>query len=117
MDTHSVGALSNRLNISDARGQRGYLQVTRHSDQRKVVLSQWREGVCVASTPVDVAELPALIGMLAEALGDAATVSPDRPGSGVDRSFRSRIRKYLRPTPARIVELPRLHGRRQEELE
>jgi hypothetical protein len=52
-----------------------------------------------------VSELPALIGVLAEALGDAVGVSPRREDRA-DRSIRSRIRKYFRPTVARIVEIP-----------
>jgi hypothetical protein len=111
-----VSALLNRLNIPDARGKRAYLQVTRHSDQRKVVLSQWRDGLCVASTPVDVAELPALIAMLAEALGDAATVPSDVSKQRAHRSFWDRARRYFRPTLGRIVELPHVHDRGQEEI-
>jgi hypothetical protein len=100
-----VGALPNRLNIRDTRGPRAYLQVTRHRDQRTVVVSQWRDDICVASTPLDVSELPALIGVLAEALGDAVTASPRHEG-GADRSLWLRIRRHFRPTLARIVELP-----------
>lgn len=62
MDTHFVGALPNRLSFPDTRGKRAYLQVTRHSGQRKVVLSQWRDGICVASTPLDVSELLGSLG-------------------------------------------------------
>jgi len=102
-----VGVLLNRINIADERGQRSYLQVTHHNDQRKVVLSQWREGICVASTPLDVSELPALIGVLADALGDAAAISPRPLEIREHRSFRTRVRNLLNPTIARIVKLPR----------
>lgn len=107
-----MGALPNRLSIPDARGKRAYLQVTRHSDQRRVVLSQWRDGICVASTPLDVSELPALIGMLAEAMGDAVAATPraDRP----DRSLWARIRDRFHPTLGRIIELPRFHDEQAE---
>ena len=60
-----------RLSIPDARGQGATLRVTKHPEQRKIVLSHWRDGVCVASTPVELTEVPALIGVLADALGDA----------------------------------------------
>ena len=106
MDTRPVGALPNRLNIRDTRGRRAYLQITRHRDQRTVVVSQWRDDTCVASTPLDVSELPALIGVLAEALGDAVAVSPRHEG-GAERSIWLRIRRHFRPSLARVVELPR----------
>jgi hypothetical protein len=108
VDTPSVGALPNRLHLPDARNKRAYLQVTRHGDQRKLVFSQWRDGVCVASTPVEVSELPALIGVLAEALGDAAAAPPAVQNSK-DGSFWGKLRRCVHPTPARIVELPHLH--------
>ena len=52
-----VGGHPNRLHIPDARGQGASLRVTRHPDQRKVVLSHWRDGVCVASTPIELSEV------------------------------------------------------------
>jgi hypothetical protein len=69
------------------------------------VLSHWRDGVCVASTPVDLREVPALIGALADALGDAidgptaTTVPPSK------ESLLSVIRRWLRPRLAQITEL------------
>jgi hypothetical protein len=111
-----VGAPPNRINISDSRGQKAYLQVTRHRDQRKVVLSQWRDGTCVASTPLDVSELPGLISVLAEALGDATTMPPRLPGSVGHGSLWSMVKSYLRPTLARVVEFPQLHERKQDEV-
>ena len=116
--TQSVGALPNRLNIPDARGSGASLRVTRHSDQRKVVLSHWRDSVCVASTPVDLSELPALIGVLAEALGDAVRIS-DSPS--VSRSPKpspwSKLRNLFRPALAKVVELPVTRGKQQEGTE
>jgi hypothetical protein len=101
-----VGALPKRLNIPDARGTGAYLRVTRHPDERKVVLSHWRDDVCVASTPVELNELPALIGVLADALGDAAA-EPDRDlvGSSTTPSRRSKLRNRLRPALAKVVDL------------
>ena len=46
------------LTIPDARGSGAYLRVTRHPEQRKVVISHWRDDVCVASTPVELVEVP-----------------------------------------------------------
>ena len=69
-----------RLVMSDARGSQGTLRVTWHAAPRKIVISQWRKEVCVASTQLEVGEAPRLIAVLAEALGQAATASS--PGSG-----------------------------------
>ena len=68
---HNHKMRPNRLSIPDARGHGASLRVTRHPEQRKIVLSHWRDGLCVASTPVELSEVPALIGVLADALGDA----------------------------------------------
>jgi hypothetical protein len=105
--TQGVGALPNRLNIPDARGHGAYLRVTKHPDQRKVVLSHWRGTLCVASTPVDLGEVPAIIGVLADALGDAVA-APDPVSAAVPpvRSPWSRLRDRLRPAMAKVVELP-----------
>jgi hypothetical protein len=95
-----------RLSIPDSRGQGATLRVTKHPEQRKVVLSHWRDGVCVASTPVDLNEVPSLIGVLADALGDAidSTVAKESaPPSKV--SLLSVIRSWLRPRLAQITEL------------
>lgn len=102
-----MGAAPNRITIPDSRGQGASLRVTRHAEQHKVVLSHWRDGLCVASTPIDLTEIPALIGLLAEALGDAVTSAelqstekPMRP------SLWSKLREFLRPTLAKIVDFP-----------
>jgi hypothetical protein len=95
-----------RFIIPDARGQGASLRVTRHPEQGKVVISHWREDVCVASTPVDMSELPALIGVLADALGDAVSSSESPPGMASDETrFLSRIRRWLRPRVAQIIDL------------
>jgi hypothetical protein len=82
------------------------LRVTRHPDQRKVVLSHWRDGICVASTPIELSEVSALIGVLVDALGDAAT-GPDASSttSGSRPSVLSRIKAVFRPTLAKIIDL------------
>ena len=94
------------LSIPDARGQEAHLRVTRHPEQRKVVLSHWRDGLCVASTPVEVGEVPALIGILADALGDAvecpAATPRARRGMGV---LLERLDHWLRPRLAQVAEL------------
>jgi hypothetical protein len=70
------------------------------------VLSHWRDGVCVASTPIELSEVPALIGVLADALGEAIDGN-GHPSleSGSMSSPLSRIRLWLRPKLARVTEL------------
>jgi hypothetical protein len=80
-----------------------------------VVLSHWRDGVCVASTPVDLGELPALIGVLAEALGDAAAISPPSTSGGPGKpSIWRQARDHFRPALGEIVQLPHRHGLQRE---
>jgi hypothetical protein len=95
-----------RLSIPDARGHGASLRVTKHPEQRKIVLSHWRDGVCVASTPVELSEVPGLIGVLADALGDAIDATPDETTAPPSRgSLLSVIRSWLRPRLAQITEL------------
>ncbi len=107
-----MGALPLRVNIPDVRGSGGSLRITWHPDKRTVVVSHWRGSVCVASTPVEVSELPGLIGILAEALGEAATMSdvpsPERPAAP---SVRTRLKNLLRPPLAKVVDLSVTRGK------
>lgn len=109
-----VGALPKRIGISDARDNGASLRVTRHPRQRKVVLSHWRDGVCVASTPVDIEELPGLIGVLVGALGDAASVSDPPASMDPTPSTWSKRRSRFRPTVATVVHLPLVRDLRWE---
>ena len=103
---HNPGMHPRRLSIPDARGRGATLRVTKHPEQHKVVLSHWRDGVCVASTPVELSEVPGLIGVLADALGDAvdatATEGVTAPSQG---SLLAALRRWLRPRLAQITEL------------
>lgn len=94
------------LTIQDARGQGATLRVTRHPEQHKIVLSHWRDDVCVASTPIELSEASALIGVLADALGDAIpTTQPINGASPTSGSaLLTRIHDWLRPRLAQIVE-------------
>ena len=95
-----------RLSIPDARGHGATLRVTKHPEQRKIVLSHWRDGVCVASTPVELSEVPALIGVLADALGDAIdTTDGDQHRPAAEGIPVSVVRSWLRPKLAQITEL------------
>jgi hypothetical protein len=71
-----------------------------------VVLSHWRDGICVASTPIEFTEIPALIGVLADALGDALPTSDSRSVVVSARpTLWSRARGLFRPPLAKVVEL------------
>ncbi len=73
-----MGGNPKTLTIPDARGNGASFRVTRHQAERKIVLSQWRDGVCVASTPIELSDVPALIGIFADALGEAVVESVAR---------------------------------------
>lgn len=94
-----------RLMIPDARGHGASLRVTRHPEQKKVVLSHWRDGLCVASTPIELSEVSALIGVLADALGEAVDATAQRPPAPDPRSPLDAVRRWLRPRLAQIVDL------------
>jgi hypothetical protein len=101
-----VGGHPNRISIPDARGHGASLRVTRHPPERKIVLSHWRDGVCVASTPIELNEVSALIGVLADALGDAVGVTDITPAPASARpSIVSTLRNWFRPKLAQITEL------------
>ena len=94
------------LSIPDSRGRGATLRVTRHPEQNKVVLSQWRDGVCVASTPIELTEVSALIGVLADALGDAIDLtSPASETQSRGAQLLAELRAWLKPRLAQIVEL------------
>ena len=61
-----------QLQIADPRNAGRHLRLSWHASKQVVVFSQWRDGVCVATTPVELAEIPAVIGALVSALEDAA---------------------------------------------
>jgi hypothetical protein len=82
------------------------------------VLSHWRNDVCVASTPVQLTELPALIGVLVDALGDAVvSPEPDLVSSPKDPSRWSKRRNRFRPVLAKVVDLPVRRGQSPERID
>jgi hypothetical protein len=103
---HNPGMRPRRLSIPDARGRGATLRVTKHPEQHKVVLTHWRDGVCVASTPVELSEVPGLIGVLADALGDAVdATAPEGVTAPSQGSLLAALRRWLRPRLAQITEL------------
>lgn len=61
----------------------------------------------MASTPIEIGEVSALIGVLADALGDAiGATAPAPPASAPGRpSVLATLRRWFRPEPAQITEL------------
>ena len=55
----------------DARGADRALRVSWHSEADLVVLSMWRDNVCVGSFRLAVDEVPGLIAFLSAGLGSA----------------------------------------------
>jgi hypothetical protein len=55
----------------DARGAERALRVSWHTEADLVVLSMWRENVCVGSFRLAIEEVPDLIGFLSAGLGSA----------------------------------------------
>jgi hypothetical protein len=83
-------SIARRTIVSDPRGDDRYLRVAWHPEQSVVVLSHWHNEVCVATSTVGLADLPRLIGLLADAVGDAdqsysAGISPPLSGRKADR--------------------------------
>ena len=105
-----------RLNIPDARGRGSTLRVTRQPGQRKVVFSHWRDGRCVASTPIELAELPGLIGVLVDALGVAVNAG-NRPSIVPIQRPRvvSAMQRWVHPRLAQVTELRSLREHKNAE--
>jgi hypothetical protein len=98
--------LYDRLQIPDARGGRASLRVTWHTEQRTIAFSVWRDGVCVATIPIRLSDVPGLISMLAYALGEATgDASGDMPRSRW-QGVTTRVRGWVRPKLAPVAQLP-----------
>jgi hypothetical protein len=104
------------LQVVDPRDDDRQLRVSWHPTKRIVVFSQWRHDVCVATTPVELAEVPAVVGLLVGALEDASRdPSPDAVPSvlSVRRDIGQLIRAWLRPRLAPVVTMAPLPLREQ----
>ncbi|HEX3461761.1 MAG TPA: hypothetical protein VHT49_12715 [Acidimicrobiales bacterium] len=99
------------LQIVDPRNAERHLRVSWHATKRVVVFSQWRDGVCVATTPVDLTEIPGVIGVLISALEDASkstptdAASPNPTAQSVRQDINELVRDWLRPRLASITAL------------
>jgi hypothetical protein len=112
-----MGGNAARRQIPDQRDDGRHLRVSWHPTRRVVVFSHWRDGVCVATTPVELAEIPSIIAILVKALGDAfqsrAPTSPTPSAESVSRDVREVLTNWFRPRLATICALkPRSAHRR-----
>jgi hypothetical protein len=71
-----------RVFLQQALGADEFLRVTWHETDRVIVFSHWQGGICVAATPVKVADTAELATLLVQALGHAAT----QPAVGTERT-------------------------------
>jgi hypothetical protein len=74
--TQVMGLARAPVEIVDRRDIDGHLRVSWHPTKRLINVSQWRHGICVATTPVEVSDVPSLISLLVSALEEAATPPP-----------------------------------------
>ncbi|HWD52355.1 MAG TPA: hypothetical protein VG412_08145 [Acidimicrobiales bacterium] len=115
------------LQIDDHRDGDRHLRVSWHASRQVVVFSQWRAGVCVATTPVELADIPAVIGVLVDALEDASKAPPSPSQSqsqsspptaqSVLEDIQVLLRDWLRPRVASITALPPRSTSVTEEIE
>jgi hypothetical protein len=109
------------LQIDDRRNGDRHLRVSWHASGQVVVFSQWRQGVCVATTPVELADIPSVIGVLVQALEDATKGPPSKTATPTAQTVREDIqellRDWLRPRLASITALTPKSRPLTEEIE
>jgi hypothetical protein len=100
------------LHLPDVRGGDRYLRVTWHADTSTLVLSHWRDAICVASTPVTLEDATRLVGLVVGALKEKAILAAGAPNAEAKTgtNLLTRLRQRFRPPLAHIVRLPE-HGR------
>jgi hypothetical protein len=86
--TSAMAAPTSVVEVTDPRDDHRRLRLSWHPERSELIVSHWRDNVCIATTPVGVKELAGLIGLLVQALQDAATRPPSlaRPGYEQSRS-------------------------------
>lgn len=97
------------MDITDRRDGGRRLQVTWHAAQRVVVFSQWRDEVCVATTPVELSEVPRIIGLLVNALAGGSSEPRSPTGRPTPRSvlqdLGSVLRSWAQPHLASVIDI------------
>lgn len=103
-----MGREAQLVEVADPRYSNGHLRLSWHPVRQTLVVSHWRDGVCVATTPVALPDIPALIGLLVSALQDAATTS--RPEyaptvASIRRDIATLVRGWNRSWRAPVADL------------
>ncbi len=96
------------LQFPDSRSLGRQLRVSWHPSLRTIVVSQWRDGSCVASTPIGLAEVPELIGFFVQVMHDAVTAprtSESPTVASIRRDVRALIQSWLSPRVGSIVAI------------
>jgi len=95
--------------FTDDRDSGRQMELTWHRDEQIVIISLWQGAVCRATFRMPITEAPSAIGVLADALGDAATstrVSPSNTSASTSmRSLVERLRQWLRGQRAEVVNI------------
>jgi len=103
--TSTMAAPSSVVEVTDPRDNHRRLRVSWHPERRELIVSHWRDNVCVATTPVGVREIAGLIGLLARALQDAAITPPGLPEPGYQATRDPLSRRFLTSIRRRLNEL------------
>jgi hypothetical protein len=74
------------VEVVDIRDEHRRLRLSWHPELREVIVSHWRDNVCIATTPVGIKEIARLIGLLVQALEDAARTPSAGSESSASRS-------------------------------
>jgi hypothetical protein len=107
-DDSDVGSLGTHFDLPDPRGHSRFLRLSWHAARRVIVVSHWRDGKCVSSTPIGIPEIGQLLTFLVDVLRDAAlNPSVSATSSEPSRPMRvlARLRDWLRPRLAPVVAI------------
>lgn len=97
------------LDITDPRGGGRFVRLSWHLERRAIIVSHWRDGLCVSTTTVGPEHFGDIVGFVAKALGDLAlqggrTGADDSPPPG-GRRLGERARSWLRPRLGTVLAL------------
>lgn len=93
-----------RVFVEDARRNGQFLRVTWHPERQQFVVSNWEDTACVGATRVDVAQVPAVVGLLVEGLADAVAARPAAPPTPL--TLRAHLRTWWLERGRRAVVVP-----------
>jgi hypothetical protein len=93
------------LQIPEQGAEGRFIRFSWHPTKRTVVISQWRGGVCVASTPLELASVAPLIAFFARSLHEAAETAEihRQPSIAAMGSVREAVAAAARRLRARVT--------------